>query len=292
MIDEDVYRALRALVTPGVRTVGFIDPALGMGWFFDRRSAWRSRMHWKAAKSMRMGRTTDLDAPVPGPPERYLVVPVRGNEVMGFAYWTGRELDSKACRVMAHALANALDASEAFAHLQEQANTDDLTGLPNKGAYERELSGRIRRAERVYLTVADLNFLKHINDTQGHAAGDAAIRGMASAINESLRKGDFAARWGGDEFGLLTNTHPSAVIARIEDRLSMLGLVASFGFAVIPDDSTNVATAFDIADERMYADKTLRKARAAVGDQAVAAHSSPTTAQQGSMRQSRTIPEH
>ena len=85
-----------------------------------------------------------------------------------------------------------------------KAMQDPLTGLYNRRAFEdiafRELSGAARTKLGLALIVFDVDHLKEINDTFGHAAGDAALLAAASALRGSLRDEDFLCRWGGDEF--------------------------------------------------------------------------------------------
>jgi diguanylate cyclase (GGDEF)-like protein len=85
-----------------------------------------------------------------------------------------------------------------------QAMRDPLTGLYNRRAFEdiafRELSGSARTGMGLALIVFDIDHLKQINDTYGHAAGDAALLAAATALRGSLRDEDFLCRWGGDEF--------------------------------------------------------------------------------------------
>jgi diguanylate cyclase (GGDEF)-like protein len=87
------------------------------------------------------------------------------------------------------------------------SSTDPLTGLLNRRAFRRRLHEEIQRAIRyrssLSLLLLDLDGLKQINDTQGHAAGDRAIQSVAAAITRTLRRSDYAARWGGDEFAVV-----------------------------------------------------------------------------------------
>ena len=88
------------------------------------------------------------------------------------------------------------------------SETDVLTGLPNRRALRRRLSAEVRRSVRyaapVSLLLVDVDGLKKVNDAEGHAAGDRVIRSVAIAITEGLRDSDFGARWGGDEFAIVT----------------------------------------------------------------------------------------
>lgn len=90
---------------------------------------------------------------------------------------------------------------------RDLALVDSLTGLFNRRFAERQLKVEMARAQRrgYQLTVVlfDLNDFKSINDTHGHAVGDAALKAFADRLTKESRQGDIAARLGGDEFMLM-----------------------------------------------------------------------------------------
>ncbi|MFG6465200.1 diguanylate cyclase domain-containing protein [Roseateles sp. BYS87W] len=92
----------------------------------------------------------------------------------------------------------------ANAELQTQALTDVLTGLPNRRALMQEMARLISLAQRtgswLLAGCIDLDGFKQINDTHGHAAGDAFLCAVAARLQQVLRSGDVLARLGGDEF--------------------------------------------------------------------------------------------
>ncbi|HYF59863.1 MAG TPA: EAL domain-containing protein [Burkholderiaceae bacterium] len=92
--------------------------------------------------------------------------------------------------------------------LEQLARTDVLTGLPNRLHFRSELSRRVAIAERVGhglgILALDLNGFKHVNDTLGHAAGDALLVDVAQRLEGALLDGETLARVGGDEFVVLT----------------------------------------------------------------------------------------
>ena len=93
--------------------------------------------------------------------------------------------------------------------LAHTATHDDLTGLPNRAAFERALNGGIARARdgrhRHCLLYVDLDRFKPVNDTAGHAAGDALLKQVAQTLRGVCRSHDVPARIGGDEFAVLLN---------------------------------------------------------------------------------------
>ncbi len=87
------------------------------------------------------------------------------------------------------------------------ADTDALTGLPNRRAWDGAIARHLdqARAQRRRLTVAliDLDHFKRFNDERGHQAGDRLLKGAAGAWRSELRAGDVLARYGGEEFALV-----------------------------------------------------------------------------------------
>ena len=92
-------------------------------------------------------------------------------------------------------------------NLERLADQDPLTPLVNRRAFVRELSRIVSFSERygtpASLVFFDMNGLKAINDTYGHAAGDAALQRVAVVLMDNIRESDLVGRLGGDEFGVL-----------------------------------------------------------------------------------------
>ncbi len=132
---------------------------------------------------------------------------------------------------------------------------DALTGLPLREAIPRWL---FWHRGPVTAVIADLNGLKHINDTRGHTAGDAAISGLAHCIRGAVRRGDLAVRLGGDEFLVLAQTSDTAAVAgRVRRACRDAGVAAAVGGATGPGHRLAVTMAR--ADCRMYAEKGARR---------------------------------
>jgi two-component system cell cycle response regulator len=91
--------------------------------------------------------------------------------------------------------------------LKRLSTTDPLTGLANRRAFQTQLRDEWRRANRykspLSLLLIDIDGLKRINDERGHAAGDRVLQTAAHAIDAAMRRTDFGARWGGDEFAIV-----------------------------------------------------------------------------------------
>ncbi|MGB3335577.1 MAG: PAS domain S-box protein [Devosia sp.] len=119
--------------------------------------------------------------------------------------------------------------------LAHSATHDDLTGLPNRSAFERALNGAISSAHggqrRHCLLYVDLDRFKPVNDNAGHAAGDALLKQVAQTIRGSCRSHDVAARIGGDEFAVLLSDCPAEVGQRIADKIVRAVAALAFGWA-------------------------------------------------------------
>jgi diguanylate cyclase (GGDEF)-like protein len=161
-------------------------------------------------------------------------------------------------------------------NLEKLADTDALTPVPNRRAFVRELTRMMSFAER-YNTPAsvvffDVDGLKQINDTHGHAAGDAAIVHVATTLSANIRDSDFVGRLGGDEFGVILPytdqstaaakgaTLAQAVSAKTLDwKGQQIQISVSFGAqAVMP--GMDAAGALDAADRAMYVKKRRTQA--------------------------------
>lgn len=166
-----------------------------------------------------------------------------------------------------------LDAERALAHL---AAHDELTGLENRRAGLGQLHEALGRAAEgrsagVSVLFLDVDGLKEINDTHGHAAGDALITAVAERLVATVGPGSRVARFGGDEFLVVLEdaTDVDAEVDRLRTCLDrpvvfgalVLGTGASIGVHhVVPGERVTAAEAVARADQRMYVDKRRRAA--------------------------------
>lgn len=153
---------------------------------------------------------------------------------------------------------------------------DGLTGLYSRGFFNDELD-RISKGRvfPVTLMMADLDGLKMINDTLGHATGDHVIRQAARLLQKTFRTDDVVARIGGDEFAVLMPGVDETAAVKILQRFRRLeaehnremkgGKVAFSVGAFTAADGKSLATAMEKADARMYRDKERRKQKSRQG---------------------------
>jgi diguanylate cyclase (GGDEF)-like protein/PAS domain S-box-containing protein len=149
------------------------------------------------------------------------------------------------------------------------ATHDPLTGLPNRGEFERFCREAMARARRRGLRVAvlyvDLDNFKPVNDTYGHAIGDELLKTIGDRMKQAVRETDTVARIGGDEFSVLLadieDMSSSYIVAcKLLDALSqpvatrrgahLVG--ASIGVSTYPDDGNDPQTLLRLADAAMY----------------------------------------
>ena len=162
--------------------------------------------------------------------------------------------------------------------LRDASFTDSLTGLPNNRAlreYGRQASIAAPEPGAQHACIMiDVDAFKAVNDTHGHAAGDAVLRQLASAIRTHLRDSDFCARYGGDAFLIvmpgcdrqtadLRATLLQSVIDgwAVEARPGTLRTGISVGVSAYPADGTRFEALISVADKRMYIDKRRRRER-------------------------------
>jgi diguanylate cyclase (GGDEF)-like protein len=151
---------------------------------------------------------------------------------------------------------------------REEANTDSLTGLPNRRALMRDLETELAQAgdkRELILVLFDLDGFKQYNDTFGHPAGDALLARFGDRLRRALEGAGTAYRMGGDEFCVLAPADErggAALAARAAAVLSEKGeafaIGCSYGVANLPREASTATEALSAADQRMYECKAGR----------------------------------
>lgn len=167
--------------------------------------------------------------------------------------------------------------------LRVQATHDPLTGLFNRAAIyealERERSRLQREGGCLSVIMLDLDHFKNINDTHGHAAGDAVLRDIARRIDEASRSYDLVGRVGGEEFLLIMPNAPLTAAADVAERIrrvvmetpvafgqTALNVTVSLGVAstVVTEDGASMDELVQAADEALYRGKESGRNRVVV----------------------------
>lgn len=160
----------------------------------------------------------------------------------------------------------------------QQANYDDLTGLPNRKFFSELLDVALAQAKRdeqnVWLMFLDLDGFKEVNDNQGHDIGDKLLVKVAERLKSTLREADTVARLGGDEFVVIITSVSgitdidkiaASIIEAICSKYFIAGneifVTASIGIANYPRDARNARELLQYADQSMYAAKNDGKNR-------------------------------
>jgi diguanylate cyclase (GGDEF)-like protein len=185
---------------------------------------------------------------------------------------------------------------ERYEALLRQSGHDALTGLLDRGRFDRDGAGAIGRAgsgrRPVSLLLLDIDHFKKVNDGHGHATGDEALRRIAGELAAAVREGDRVYRYGGEEFVVLCEglPHPAALLAAERLRLGVASLAidgisgpitASVGVATAPEDGEDLATLFAETDRRLYAAKAAGRDRVRGRDAVTADRQSDLSAEAG-----------
>lgn len=162
----------------------------------------------------------------------------------------------------------------AYARIEEASLTDPLTGLRNRRYLEQTIAADLQMALRtddLIVLLVDLDHFKSVNDTHGHAAGDAVLAQLAGLLRTSVRSSDVVVRWGGEEFLIVVRfvdrSHAPAIAEKIRSAVesqdfvlpdgSLLRRTCSIGVAAWPVSRVEQREAsfervVDLADEALY----------------------------------------
>lgn len=169
--------------------------------------------------------------------------------------------------IYAYILMSRIEASRR--ELERQSSIDTLTGLINRRALfeiASPLFDRLGPGKNLVVMFADLDKFKAVNDTYGHATGDAVLQDFALILRECMRSTDIAARFGGDEFVLLLPNTPLTEATVVAERLrqqtaafaqrKQIDLSISIGLGEAPTHGQDLAALLAQVDQAMYRSKT------------------------------------
>jgi diguanylate cyclase (GGDEF)-like protein len=178
-------------------------------------------------------------------------------------------LQSLSQRPIEDMTAAEVDMFELLLKLQDHAFRDDLTGLQNRKAFNREVEReRVKPREQTqdtHIFVIDINNFKQFNTRYGHLGGDVVLQHIAAHIGqivgETLRQSDVALRYAGDEFCVIAQTsHPDILASRLYEAVAnnpveiegqLVNLTISIGYSKREDDDSDLRTTFGRADDAL-----------------------------------------
>jgi diguanylate cyclase (GGDEF)-like protein len=218
----------------------------------------------------------NLIAGTPAEEESLIIVPLTLDGRVGGTLNVGRmggvpahfdASEFEIARLFASQASLALQNAEAHHAVSARAETDALTGLRNRGAFEADFTAFLSEpgGQPLSLLMLDLDDFKAFNDRHGHPAGDALLQSVAGALRDTIRARDRAYRYGGDEFAVLLPSTPCdaalQVAARITAVIAALGaggaghITASVGAASYPEDAATQDALLAAADAALYRGK-------------------------------------
>ena len=259
---------------------GFLEEKIS---FYMGKNAFEVFQPWMENTDLFLDKTqTRLELKVPKDPSRYVDLQVTplydrsqsmNGHLMVFRDITESKQVEKRLRYVNDRLQGQLiEIGLLQSKLREQAIRDPLTNIFNRRYLDETLDRELSRAARedypVCVIMVDIDHFKRVNDTHGHEAGDLVLKAMAATLSHHCRRGDFACRYGGEEFVVvLPNITLETAYARAEDlrtslnQLSVpyeehnLSVTISMGIAGFPENGQTRDTLLRAADQAMYAAK-------------------------------------
>ncbi|MGH7714802.1 MAG: diguanylate cyclase, partial [Vulcanimicrobiaceae bacterium] len=155
---------------------------------------------------------------------------------------------------------------ERFDVLQAHTNKDTLTGLYNRAfldeILESQTSISLRSGRTLSILMADIDFFKTVNDSQGHAAGDRVLHAVGATLTRTFRSADYVCRYGGEEFVVVLPNTDFENARQLADRARQavadrVNVTITIGVAMLRDDGFTHEELLAAADRRLYEGKEL-----------------------------------
>jgi diguanylate cyclase (GGDEF)-like protein len=252
--------------------------------------------HWSATLKIGDSRWPVLAAPAMG--GQFAVHHDRGNAILA----AGFSVTIFLAVYLAVASRNSRQLSLANRRVLELAQTDILTGLPNRAFFLEQLheinSSERERKRAFSILMLDLDRFKNVNDSLGHAAGDALLRQVADRLRSTLRETDVLARLGGDEFAVIQSECDDQRAASIDLAMRISKLIAkpfqlpghrveigtSIGIAIAPEHGSEQEQLLKKADLALYRSKSAGRNCHNVYDEAMSAELEARNTLEGDLR--------
>ena len=190
--------------------------------------------------------------------------------------------DLRLLQLLAEQAAVAISNARVHAQVSKQANSDTLTGLPNRRALDEHLEDELASAHRTghsFATIMmDLDGFKEVNDIYGHPVGDEVLQRLFNYLAQGLRTSDFLARYGGDELTLVLHQSDMSATKRVTDKLmeklekfvftlpdgKKLNIGMSGGIALYPLHGQTTSQLLRAADQALYRSKKHQRGNFAI----------------------------
>ena len=181
-----------------------------------------------------------------------------------------RQLHARERRLERLVAARTSELKTAYAKIEEASLTDPLTGLRNRRFLEQNIAADLELASRghgdLIVLLTDLDHFKSVNDTHGHAAGDAVLVALAALLRDTFRASDHVVRWGGEEFLIvirfIDRLHAGDLAEKLRAAVeahrfvlpggTVLRRTCSIGYAAWPHEGLPFHRVIDLADEALY----------------------------------------
>ena len=177
--------------------------------------------------------------------------------------------DLRLVRILGDLASLGIENSHLYTRMAQLAVTDDLTGLAVREHFRRKMSDDLDRTAKAHIPLSvlliDIDRFKVYNDTLGHSAGDKLLRQIGALLLQIRRPGDFAGRFGGEEFACFYPSTSREEAARraeqirlrveatpVELRREVARITVSIGVASFPEDGRSVEQLLQAADRRLY----------------------------------------
>jgi diguanylate cyclase (GGDEF)-like protein len=190
------------------------------------------------------------------------------------------DADVERCSLVGYLASAAWRNALLYNELEQRVVTDKLTGLLNKRWWDelapREAAQALRTGSELAILLVDLDHFKRVNDTCGHAVGDVTLRNAARVLAATVRSGDAAVRFGGDEFLLVLHGTDMRGAERVAETVrkglaalpptcaGLPAVTASIGVALFPSHGASLEEVVHEADLAMYRGKALGRDRVVV----------------------------
>ena len=259
---------------------GFLEEKIS---FYMGKNAFEVFQPWMEKTDLFLDKTeTRIELKVPKDPSRYVdlqVTPLydRSQSMNGYLMvfrdiTESKQVEKRLRYVNDRLQGQLIEIGLLQSKLREQAIRDPLTNIFNRRYLDETLDRELSRAARedypVCVIMVDIDHFKRVNDTHGHEAGDLVLKAIAETLSDHCRRGDFACRYGGEEFVVaLPNITLETAYARAEDLRKSLNLLSvpyeehnlsvtiSMGIACFPENGQTRDCILRAADQAMYAAK-------------------------------------